>query len=231
MDLPDNLVVFDTESTGVDVFEDRIVTAFMGVVKADGSLIYKRSWLIDPEVEIPEGATAIHGVTTEYAREYGMLASRGIGEIITALNDYKVFPLVVFNAPFDLTLLNAEAERWNLEPYVPNVVIDPLVIDKAIDKYRKGKRTLTAMAERYGVEWVGGAHDAQADSIVAGKLAYRLLADLNFQQAIELYDGDFMAAQAEWKAEQAESYQSYLRDKMGQEDAVINGEWPIQTSN
>ena len=49
-------------------------------------------------------------------------------------------------------------------------VIDPLVIDKAVDRYRKGKRTLEAAAAFYGVP-LDDAHDAGADAIAAGRVA------------------------------------------------------------
>ena len=62
-------------------------------------------------------------------------------------------PLVVYNAPYDLSLLDRECRRHRVEPLgYPHPVIDPLVIDKAVDRYRKGKRTLVAAAERYGVD-------------------------------------------------------------------------------
>lgn len=64
---PPALAVFDLETTGVDVTSARIVTAFVGVLSVDGTLISSRSWLADPGVEIPAGAAAIHGITTERA--------------------------------------------------------------------------------------------------------------------------------------------------------------------
>ena len=48
---------------------------------------------------------------------------------------------------------------------MPNV-IDPFVIDKHIDPYRKGKRTLTAVCEHHGVKQTD-AHDATGDDLAA----------------------------------------------------------------
>jgi DNA polymerase-3 subunit epsilon len=53
-------------------------------------------------------------------------------------------------------------------------VIDPLVIDKTIDKYRKGKRTLGAAAERYNVS-LANAHTARDDAIAAGHVGLGML--------------------------------------------------------
>src|SRR5690606_26374276 len=60
----DRLVVFDLETTGVDPTEARIVTAYVGVLDATGTVVEERSWIVDPGVEIPEGSIAVHGVTT-----------------------------------------------------------------------------------------------------------------------------------------------------------------------
>lgn len=62
------IVGFDTETTGVDVTGDRIVTAALVVRDKLTGLSQVRTWIIDPGVEIPEAASAIHGITTEYAR-------------------------------------------------------------------------------------------------------------------------------------------------------------------
>ena len=80
-------------------------------------------------------------------------------------------PIVAYNAAYDLTLLEREAARYGIAPLPgPGPVIDPLVIDKAVDRYRRGKRTLTAAAEHYGVA-LPNAHDAGADAVAAGRVA------------------------------------------------------------
>ena len=65
---------FDTETTGVNVTSDRLVTAALvlrpGGATPQGSDTV-RTWLADPGVSIPDGAAAVHGITTEYAREHG----------------------------------------------------------------------------------------------------------------------------------------------------------------
>ena len=77
-----------------------------------------------------------------------------VAEIIGALADAagRGLPIVAYNAAYDLSVLEREAERYGLTPLPgPGPVIDPLVIDKAVDQYRRGKRTLTAAAAHYGV--------------------------------------------------------------------------------
>lgn len=81
----DPMSPFDIESTGVDTETARIVTA--SVVTIVGSTPRVRSWLVDPGVDIPAEATAVHGITTEHARSHGVKASYAVAEIREALSD------------------------------------------------------------------------------------------------------------------------------------------------
>ena len=81
-------------------------------------------------------------------------------------------PLVVMNAPFDLTLLDRELRRHRASTLdhwfetKPLRVLDPRVLDKHLDRYRKGRRTLTDLCAHYGVV-LEGAHDAAADALAS----------------------------------------------------------------
>lgn len=220
---------FDTESTGVDVENDRIVTAC--VVQCGGNQpVAAANWLADPGVDIPEAAANVHGITTERARAEGRPAGEVIEQVVTALTAVVVsgIPIVAMNAPFDFTLLDREARRHGVQPLTDIVgddlhVIDPRVLDKQVDTYRPGKRTLTDLCCLYEVP-LDGAHSADADAIAACRVAWRLgsrypkLAELDLMQLHKL--------QVEWAAEQAASFQEYLRKK--DPDAVIDGSWPLR---
>lgn len=77
--------VFDLETTGVDVETDRVVTAHVGVLDAQGRQVAARSWLTDPGIPIPEGATAVHGISTERARREGRPPHEVVAEVVAAL--------------------------------------------------------------------------------------------------------------------------------------------------
>ena len=158
--------VFDLETTGVDVTADRIVTAHVGLLDASGSVIRARDWLADPGVAIPDGASAIHGITTERARAEGRPAPEVVAEVVEAVRGLldAGIPVVAYNAPYDFSLLKYEALRHGLAPVDdPFPVIDPLVVDKAYDRWRRGKRTLQVVAAHYAVR-LDDAHDASADA-------------------------------------------------------------------
>ena len=218
---------FDLETTGRDPQEARIVTASIILVDAGGSILKHHEWLVDPGVEVPEEAAAIHGISTERAQSEGIPARDGIAEIIQVLQDTFAagVPVLAFNAAYDFTVLAREAERSGLAAPVPFPVIDPFIMDKQADRYRRGKRTLTAMAEHYGVAFEN-AHTSAADvmatlavgAAMAG--AFPVLA----QDAASLHQ-----LQTGWAAEQAASFQSYLRRR--DPEAVIDGTWPVRAGS
>jgi DNA polymerase-3 subunit epsilon len=221
------LGVFDLETTGIDVETARIVTAHVGLIDASGASIAHGEWLADPGVEIPEQASAVHGISTERARAEGRPAAEVVAEIVAALRAVfaRGVPLVVYNAPYDLTLLDREARRHGIEPLGDvgeiGCVIDPLVIDKAVDRFRKGKRTLEAAASVYGVV-LDDAHDAGADAVAAGRVAQAMAR--RYPEQLDVPTTDLHDLQIGWCSTQAASFQEYMRRK--DPTFTTSGEWP-----
>ena len=114
----DALGVFDLETTGVDTATARIVTAHVGVLDEAGRVVERKDWLVDPGIEIPEGASAVHGISTAHARRFGRPPVEVVPEILAAIRSVfdRGFALVVYNAPYDLTLLTHEARRAGCPP-------------------------------------------------------------------------------------------------------------------
>ncbi len=174
---------FDIESGGVNVEEHRIVTITVGsIVPQDGGKPKVDMWngLIAVDVDIDPAATEVHGITSEYAREHGKPAAEVLDEAaaLLALSLHRQTPVVGMNLAFDWTILDRECRRWGMptvqdrldgEPFAP--VVDVLVLDKALDRYRPGKRKLTDLAALYGVRH-DGAHDAVEDALAAARIAF-----------------------------------------------------------
>ncbi|CAH0144108.1 DNA polymerase III PolC-type [Microbacterium oxydans] len=228
--LPDWLTrvgVFDLETTGVDVTNDRIVTAHVGVLDASGRQIAARSWMADPGVPIPDGATAVHGITTSHARAHGRPAREVVADVTGALRSLlsQGVPIVAYNAAYDFSLLTHEAHRHGIEPLAdPSPIIDPLVIDKAYDRYRRGKRTLEVVAAHYAVP-LEGAHEASADAIAAGRVAQALARQFELPSSlVELH-----TRQIGWARSQAESLTEYFVS-VGRldPDDTLDGTWPVR---
>lgn len=225
------LVSFDLETTGTDVEQDRIVTAALIRLEGDGRAVAQQNWLLDPGVPIPEEAAAIHGISTAYVQEHGRPPATAIEEITEALAEAlrADIPLVVMNARYDLSLLDRECRRHGLRTlterlgHAPAPVIDPLVLDKHVDRYRKGKRALQALCAHYGVR-LDGAHEAGADAAAAAGVARRIgetFRAVAIPSPRALHDLQEQAA-----AEQAASFQAYLR-RSGDPQAIVEPAWPL----
>ncbi|WP_149827243.1 3'-5' exonuclease [Streptomyces tailanensis] len=226
------LAAFDTETTGVDVETDRIVSAAVVVQDAPGTRPRVTRWLVNPGVPVPEAATAVHGLTDEHLQREGRWPAPVMEEIARALAEQTARgrPLVVMNAPFDLTLLDRELRRHRASPLdhwfetTPLQVLDPRVLDKHLDRYRKGRRTLTDLCAHYEVV-LDGAHDAAADAQAAmdvvRAVGRRFAARLERLSPAELH-----TLQAVWHAAQARGLQAWFA-RSGSEEAV-DPAWPLR---
>ncbi|WP_205325930.1 exonuclease domain-containing protein [Glycomyces sp. YM15] len=219
------LLGFDTETTGVAVDRDRIVQAAL-VSGAQPGVETPRTWLIDPGVPIPPGAARVHGITDERVRAEGLPPVAALTEVASALRaavDAGV-PVVAFRAGFDCTLLSYELERHGIEQpdWARMTVVDPSVLDKRVDRYRKGKRTLGMTAAHYGVAH-SEAHSAAGDAAATVALARAIGA--TYPEVGGITARELHAAQVLWHAEDAASLEAYFRRK-GREEAVER-RWPL----
>ncbi|MFJ6751567.1 MULTISPECIES: exonuclease domain-containing protein [unclassified Streptomyces] len=226
------LASFDTETTGIDVERDRIVSAALVVQETPRSAPRITRWLVNPGVAIPEAATAVHGLTADHLALHGRWPAPVLEEVARALAAQAATgrPLVVMNAPFDLTLLDRELKRHrasSLDAYLgsrPLCVLDPRVLDKHLDRYRKGRRTLTDLCAHYGVE-LTGAHEAAADAMAAlgvvRALGHHFAARLDGLRPEELH-----TRQAVWHAAQARGLQAWFARSGTPE--TVDPHWPLR---
>ncbi|WP_112465684.1 3'-5' exonuclease [Streptomyces triticisoli] len=226
------LAAFDTETTGVDVETDRIVSAAVVVQDAPGFRPRVTRWLVNPGVPVPEAATAVHGLTEEHLQRNGRWPAPVMYEMAEELAEQAARgrPLVVMNAPFDLTLFDRELRRHrasSLQRWFessPLCVLDPRVMDKHLDRYRKGRRTLADLCAHYEVV-LADAHDAAADALAALEvvraLGRRFAARLELLTPAELH-----ALQTGWHAAQARGLQAWFA-RNGAEEAV-DPSWPLR---
>lgn len=165
-------LAFDLESTGVDVAQDRIVT--VALLHLDGPSVRPERCLLDPGVEIPEAASAIHGVTTQQARENGEQPGPALSDtaakLASAMRAGK--PVIGANISYDLSLLHFECLRHGVPTLSQRLdgavrpVIDIRILDLAVDKWRKGSRKLTDLYVKHH-----GAHDSAYDALAAAQVA------------------------------------------------------------
>ncbi|MDX3328835.1 3'-5' exonuclease [Streptomyces sp. ME02-6979-3A] len=218
------LAGFDLETTGPDPLTARIVTACV-VQVGGGHPAAVANWLADAGgEEIPAGAEAVHGISTTKARTEGVPLKEATAEILAALTQVILaeIPIVAMNARYDLTLLDREAHRYGMDPLPAGPVIDPYVIDKEVDTYRPGKRTLTHLCQHYGVR-LDNAHSADADAIAACRIAWRQATQ--YPQLAAMTLDELHTAQVGWAAQQAAGLQEHFRKK--DPEAVVEGAWPL----
>ncbi|GHC82768.1 3'-5' exonuclease [Streptomyces flavofungini] len=226
------LAAFDTETTGVDVETDRIVSAAVVVQNGAGARPRVTRWLVNPGVPVPAAATAVHGLTQEHLERNGRWPAPVMEEIGRELAEQGAAgrPLVVMNAPFDLTLFDRELRRHrasSLSRYLesrPLCVLDPRVLDRHLDRYRKGRRTLTDLCEHYEVE-LAGAHDAAADAQAALDVVRAV--GRRFSGRLErLSPAELHTLQAVWHAAQARGLQAWFARSGTPE--LVDPAWPLR---
>ena len=185
-------VGWDTETTSTNPTEARIVTAAI-VGRGGGKPERVQTWIINPGVPIPPETTAIHGIDDAKAQAEGKDPAAALDVIASTLAtciNYRM-PVVAYNTAYDWSVLHYELVRHGLPTMAdrlegqPYSLVDPLVLDKQADRYRKGSRKLQAVAAHYGVH-LENWHEAKADAIAALGIA-----DALFEQHPRLaaYDG------------------------------------------
>ena len=222
---------FDLETTGLDTETDRIVTACV-VQGGGGEPVSMANWLADPGIEIPEGATKLHKITTERARAEGAPAAEVVQEVVAALVQIQrdAIPLVIMNAQYDLTLLDREARRHGVQPLVDIIgrdglrVIDPKVLDKQLSR-RRGPRTLADLCTHYRVR-LDSAHTANADAVAACRVVWRI--GQQYPQIGGLDARGLHLLQCGWAADQQDSLRAYFARTPGKESWAdgVRSEWP-----
>lgn len=233
------LLAFDLETTGTDTEYSRIVTAAALLIEVTTGTVQSRTWLADSGIDIPDEATAIHGITTEHTRTHGhdpaLVAGEITTELATAWNAGAI--VVAFNAVFDLTILDRELRRHTphhhgLSELGP--VIDPLVLDRAVDRYRPGKRRLADCCTHYGIALPGTeAHTSYGDALATARLAWCLAE--RYPHLANMSTAELHAFQQRAHRAWAENFQHWLRQRKAADGAteeqiqavVINPEWPL----
>lgn len=202
-------LALDTETTGLDPFSDRIVSAALAEPNQT------KEWLINPGIPISSEASAINGLTDEDVAN-AMHPADALREIANMLKEVEA--IVAFNAAYDCTLLDQEFQRWEIPTadLYEKMVLDPLLLDRVIMPHRRGKRTLTALCKYYEIDANPTWHTAGGDAKAAQAL---------FQE-MESYFRDFsLKSLHELQAETYDQWMDYL-EGVGK---TVNRGWPFQS--
>lgn len=159
-------VLFDTETTGLDPAQgDRVIE--VAALELINDLPTGRHFhrLIDPERDVPEEATRIHGFTNA-----DLMGKPRFAEIAQELQAFLGDGmLIAHNAAFDFGFLNAEFARVDLPPLDPARMIDSLALART--RFPGMPNSLDALCRRFGIDLSARtSHNALLDC--------RLLADV-----------------------------------------------------
>ncbi|MHB1969338.1 MAG: exonuclease domain-containing protein [Acidimicrobiales bacterium] len=223
-------VAFDLETTGVDPFFD-VPVSFAFAWREGPGPAAAETGLVDPGRSIPAGATRVHGITDAMVAGAPDLASAvpALADRLEAI--WREGGVVVgMNVAYDLTMIDSllgRLGRARLADRGVGAVADVLVLDRHLDRYRRGKRTLTDLCVHYGVA-LEGAHSAAVDAAASLDLYERLLerypeiAATPIERLTEL--------QAGWHREWISSFSRYLERRGGAPVDPGRYEWPLHAA-
>lgn len=192
------IVVIDTETTGARPGRDRAVS--FGLARFEnGVFVAGFEQLVNPGIQIPAEATAIHGITDE------MVA--GAPALLDAFSDPRGQELLAdaqpaaYNAGFDRHFVPPFGEDWTW------AWLDALSAIRSVDRYAKGagRHRLEPSCARHGVDLLK-AHSAGADARAAGELLFKVGPQFYGKKSL----GDALKLQAFSEAEERHRFLSWL---------------------
>lgn len=219
------LLGFDLETDGTDPLLAWPCQYAM-VLRRDHRRMSINTNVVNPGRDMPQGAIDIHGITNERARAEGMALADAVELIVERLHwaATEHIPLVGMNLSYDLTIVH-QLSGMPVEE-MPRV-LDVFVLDKHIAPFRKGKRTLSALCEHYGLNRnQREAHDAKNDAVSSIQVLLEMVRSttwLGARTASELHD-----SQIKWADEQRQNLSDYF---VKQGKPAIPPEqfgWPVQ---
>ncbi|MEL0653102.1 3'-5' exonuclease [Algibacter sp. TI.3.09] len=156
LNLTKPICFFDLETTGINISKDRVVEISILKVYPNGNK-ESRTWLVNPEMTIPQEVIEIHGISNEkVANEptfkelakdiYGMIKDSDLG----GFNSNR----------FDIPLLAEELLRADIDFDMKS----SLAVDVQTIFHKMEQRTLSAAYKFYCNEDLEGAHSAEADT-------------------------------------------------------------------
>ncbi len=163
LNLTKPIIFFDLETTGVNIATDRIVEISILKIFPNGNK-ESNTWLVNPEIEIPAEATAVHGITNEK-----VVMEPTFKELAPTINKMIAdCDLAGFNSNrFDIPLLAEELMRAGIDFDMNN----RKAIDVQVIFHKKEQRTLSAGYQFYCGKNLEDAHSAEADT----KATYEIL--------------------------------------------------------
>ena len=178
-------IVLDTETTGLDPLRgDRLVE--VGCVEIFNRMPTGQSFhrYINPERDMPAEAFAVHGLSTEFLSAKPPFAEV-VDEFLEFIGDA---PLVIHNALFDISFINAELDRIRRSPIPGERLVDTLLLARR--KHPGVSNRLDDLCSRYAID---NSHRTKHGALLDAELLAEVYVDLIGARQSQL----ILAAEAE----------------------------------
>jgi DNA polymerase III subunit epsilon len=140
-------IVLDTETTGLDPLRgDRLVE--IGCVEMYNRMPTGQTYhcYINPERDMPAEAFAVHGLSTEFLASKPLF-TEVVEEFLAFIADA---PLVIHNASFDISFINAELDRIKRPAIAKDRLVDTLLLARR--KHPGVSNRLDDLCSRYSID-------------------------------------------------------------------------------
>src|SRR5438309_2527664 len=140
-------IVLDTETTGLDPLRgDRLVE--IGCIEIFNRMPTGQSFhvYINPERDMPAEAFAVHGLSAEFLSSKPLF-TEVVEEFLEFIGDA---PLVIHNASFDISFINAELDRIRRQPILRDRLVDTLLLARR--KHPGVSNRLDDLCSRYAID-------------------------------------------------------------------------------
>ncbi|WP_062015273.1 DNA polymerase III subunit epsilon [Aureimonas sp. AU4] len=164
-------IVFDTETTGLDFEEDRVIE--IGGVELWNHIPTGKEyhWFVRPAGRrVDPAAFDIHGISDDFLKDKPLF-SEVVEEFAAAFDGAT---LIAHNAAFDIRFLNAELARLGRPAIPPGLVIDTLPMARR--KFPMAPATLDALCSRFQIDTSKrDKHGALVDSALLAQVYIELI--------------------------------------------------------
>lgn len=170
------LVIGDTETTGLNPNEARIVEIAAIYVDPTGLVASAFERRCNPGIPIPEGATEIHGITDEMVADE-MPVAQAVSEFCEWLSHFDPYWMTAYNFPYDQRIICNEMDRSDLRlSNLPDGVFDTLAIARrVIGSQVIANHKLGTVYKHLSGKEPAGAHGALADVKMTHEVLLQLL--------------------------------------------------------
>src|SRR4051794_13709392 len=163
-------IVLDTETTGLDPLRgDRLVE--IGCIEVFNRMPTGQTFHchINPERDMPAEAFAVHGLSSDFLADKPIF-SRVVDEFLGFIGDA---PLVIHNASFDISFINAELDRLKRPPIPRERLVDTLLLARR--KHPGVSNRLDDLCSRYAID---NSHRIKHGALLDAELLAEVYIDL-----------------------------------------------------